>query len=183
MRVYVRVSVCEQERKRETVFKIIMFFFRAKLARPVWRRGTKVVDFMCLFLVIKFFLIFFRLCLSLPCCPCPILTLLTIRDRQKLLSFQFLAVFGSVRFCFCLCMPVELSVRPFRCVQSVFAVLCGLVISNSCNGQAVSLRTPRAMPFLPKYRGRLPFRRVIYSFQIFTRHFNILSVFCNVSRN
>ena len=60
MCVYVRVSVCEQERKRETVFKIIMFFFRAKLARPIWRRRRKwkVVDFMCLFLEIKFFLIF-----------------------------------------------------------------------------------------------------------------------------
>ena len=113
-----RVSVCEQKRKRETVFKIIHVFLSREIgpARPVWRREQKVVDFVCLFLVIKFFLIFFRLCLSLPCCPCPILTLLTIRDRQKLLSFQFLAVFGSVRFCFCLCMPVELSVRPFRCV-------------------------------------------------------------------
>ena len=39
------------------------------------------------------------------------------------------------------------------------------------------------MPFLPKYRGRLPFGRVIYSFQIFDRQFKILGVFCNVSRN
>ena len=31
MRVYVRVSVCEQERKRETVFKIIMFFLSREI--------------------------------------------------------------------------------------------------------------------------------------------------------
>ena len=108
-----RVSAYEQERKRETVFKIIMFFFRAKLARPVWRRKTKVVDFMCLFLVIKFFLIFFRLCLSLPCCPCPILTLFDYPGQTETSVFS---VFG----CFWFCPVLFLPLHAWRAVCSSF---------------------------------------------------------------
>ena len=39
------------------------------------------------------------------------------------------------------------------------------------------------MPLFPETSQPVVIRRVIYSFQIFDRHFKILGVFCNVSRN
>ena len=139
-----RVRVCEQERKRETVFKIIMFFFRAKLARPIWRRRRKwkVVDFMCLFLEIKFFLIFPGSVFLLSAVAALSYPSWLSKDRQYVYPFGNFDYFRSVRFCFRLCRPDELSVRPFKCVLSVIVVQCGLSISScisSCNGQAVTI--------------------------------------------